>query len=124
MASNSHNAARLDCNMKLFPWLRLDIAVPEQFSHVGPISPQGQKFDRSSVSATDHGYYFMSLIISRKPLPIDRKYVQFRRPGIGREYVQLLEHWPMAKLVLKQIVKAHGPHVLELLFYQLFPTLF
>ena len=39
-----------------------------------------------------------------------KKRAQFRPPG-GRKrlYVQLLEHWSMAKLVLKQDIKAHGP---------------
>ncbi len=51
--------------------------------------------------------------LSRKPLPIEQKDAQFRRPEIGREYVyvQLLELWPRAKLVVKQSAKAHGPLV-------------
>ncbi len=34
-------------------------------------------------------------------------------------YVQLLELWPMAKFVLKQSVKAHGPLVLTSIFFLL-----
>ncbi len=50
--------------------------------------------------------------LSQKPLPIEQKYAQFRRPGIEREYMWLLlELWPMAKLVVKQSAKAHGPLV-------------
>ncbi len=35
--------------------------------------------------------------------------------GRKRVYVQLLEHWSMAKLVLKQSAKARGPLVFEVL---------
>ncbi len=38
--------------------------------------------------------------LSRKPLHIEQKYAQFRRPGIERECMSLLlELWRMAKLV-------------------------
>ncbi len=47
---------------------------------------------------------FENQALSRKPLPIEQKYAQFRRPGIERECMWLLlELWPMAKLVVKQI---------------------
>ncbi len=50
--------------------------------------------------------------LSRKPLPIEQKYGQFRRPGIERECLSLLlELWAIAKLVVKQSTKAHGPLV-------------
>ncbi len=50
--------------------------------------------------------------LSRKPLPIEQKHAQFRRPGIERECMSLLlELWAMAKLVVKQSAKAHGPLV-------------
>ncbi len=50
--------------------------------------------------------------LSRKPLPIEQKYAQFRRPGIERECMSLLlELWPMVKSVVKQSAKAHGPLV-------------
>ncbi len=50
--------------------------------------------------------------LSRKPLPIEQKYAQFRRPGIERECMsQLLKLWPMGKLVVKQSAKAYGPLV-------------
>ena len=50
--------------------------------------------------------------LSRKPLSIEQKYAQFRHPGIERECMSLLlELWPMAKLVVKQSTKAHGPLV-------------
>ena len=54
--------------------------------------------------------------LARKPLPIEHKDAQFRRPAIERElvYVQLLELWPMSKLVVKQSTKAHRPLVLYL----------
>ncbi len=46
--------------------------------------------------------------LSRKQLPIERKYAQCRRPGLLGQVGYL----PRAKLVLKQRVKAHGPLVL------------
>ncbi len=50
--------------------------------------------------------------LSRKLLPIDQKYAQFWCRGIERECMSLLlELWPMAKLVVKQSAKAHGPLV-------------
>ena len=50
--------------------------------------------------------------LSRKLLPIEHKYAQFRRPVIESEFVSLLlELWPMAELVVKQSAKAHGPLV-------------
>ncbi len=54
---------------------------------------------------------FANQPLSRKPLPIKQKYAQFRCPAIERVYVQLLELWPMTKLVVKQSAKAHGPLV-------------
>ncbi len=45
-------------------------------------------------------------------MPIERKYAQFRRPLLERECIcNFWNFWPMAKLVLKQNVKAHGPLV-------------
>ncbi len=63
---------------------------------------------------------FQNQPLSRKPLPIEQKYAQFRRPGIERECISLLlKLWPMAKLVVKQSAKAHGPLVnVELHFLQ------
>ncbi len=56
--------------------------------------------------------------LSQKPLPIQRKYAQFRRPGLERECVcNFWNFWPIAKLVRKQSVKAHGPLVLFLIIY-------
>ncbi len=45
-----------------------------------------------------------NLNLDRPPYPRGRK----------RVYVQLLEYWSMAKLVLKQSAKAHGPLVYDL----------
>ncbi len=55
---------------------------------------------------------FENQLLSRKPLPIEQKYAEFRRPGIERECMPLiLELWSMAKFVVKQSAKAHGPLV-------------
>ncbi len=43
-----------------------------------------------------------------EPLPIKRNYAQFW-PDRKRMYVQFLELWSKAKLLLEQRVKAHGP---------------
>ncbi len=49
----------------------------------------------------------------RKPLHIEQIYAQFRRTGIESECMSLLfELWPLAKLVVNQSAKAHGPLVL------------
>ncbi len=50
--------------------------------------------------------------ISRKPLPVEQKKAQFWPLGKG----VYLEFWQMAKLVLKQSAKAHGPIVFFFLF--------
>ncbi len=62
--------------------------------------------------------YFENQPLSRKPLPIEQKYAQFRHPGIETECMsQLLELWPMAMLVVKQSAKADGPLVIFVFMY-------
>ncbi len=53
--------------------------------------------------------------LSWKALPIEQKKCSISTSwDRKRAYVQLLELWPMTKLVVKQSAKAHGPLVSRL----------
>ncbi len=72
------------------------------FGHLPCFMSKYGNFKNGPISLLNRCPYIKNNLNLTPPPPQGRK----------RVYVQLLEPWPMAKLVLKQSVKAYGPLVI------------